>query len=56
VLVGAGENEALPFHVPLLESRPMRDGRPTAYVCSGMTCKEPVNEVERVKEQLEEIG
>jgi uncharacterized protein YyaL (SSP411 family) len=56
VLVGAEEEERLPFPVPLLESRPMRGGRPTAYVCSGFACKEPVNDVEGVKRQLEELG
>jgi uncharacterized protein YyaL (SSP411 family) len=54
-LVGAEEGEALPLPIPLLESRPMRGGRPTAYVCSGFACKEPVNEVDGVREQLEEL-
>jgi uncharacterized protein YyaL (SSP411 family) len=56
VLVGADENEALPFPVPLLESRPLHGGRPTAYVCSRMTCKEPANDVEGVRKAIEEVA
>jgi uncharacterized protein YyaL (SSP411 family) len=54
-LVGAEEGEALPLSIPLLESRPMRGGRPTAYVCSGFACREPVNEVEGVRAQVEAV-
>ncbi|MEV0559931.1 thioredoxin domain-containing protein [Dactylosporangium sp. NPDC050588] len=32
--------------VPLLESRILRDGRPTAYICRGFVCDAPVTELE----------
>ena len=28
--------------IPLLEDRPLRDGKPTAYVCEGYVCQAPV--------------
>ena len=57
VVMGAapGEAEALPFPTPLLEGRGMRDGRPTAYVCSGYVCREPVGDGEGVEGQLAEV-
>jgi uncharacterized protein YyaL (SSP411 family) len=38
--------------VPLLAERPLRGGRPTAYVCRGFVCDLPVNEVEELVRQL----
>jgi len=35
--------------VPLLEDRPMIDGKPTAYVCENFVCSRPVTEVEELK-------
>jgi len=29
---------------PLLAERPMLNGKPTAYVCEGFVCKQPVND------------
>jgi uncharacterized protein YyaL (SSP411 family) len=37
VLAGGGGDA-----VPLLRDRPLVDGRPTAYVCQGFTCRQPV--------------
>jgi len=38
--------------VPLLENRPMIDGRPTAYVCRGFVCDRPVTGVDELAEIL----
>ena len=52
VLVGAeapGE-----YDLPLLESRGMIDGKPTAYVCQNYTCQVPVTTPEELAIQLEQ--
>ena len=36
----------------LLESRPLRDGRPTAYVCEGYVCQAPVTTPEELAAQF----
>jgi uncharacterized protein len=54
-LVAAEEGETLPFSVPLLEMRGMKGGLPTAYVCSGYACREPVTDVEGLRAQLLEV-
>ncbi|MBA3851269.1 MAG: thioredoxin domain-containing protein, partial [Chloroflexi bacterium] len=38
--------------VPLLHDRTMRDGKPTAYVCRGFTCRQPVNDAEALRREL----
>ena len=38
--------------IPLLQDRPLRDGRPTAYVCEGYVCQAPVTTPEALVEQL----
>jgi uncharacterized protein YyaL (SSP411 family) len=38
--------------VPLLADRPLRDGRPTAYVCRGFVCRLPVTEPAELAAQL----
>jgi uncharacterized protein YyaL (SSP411 family) len=38
--------------VPLLRGRPMRDGQPTAYVCRGFVCQQPVTTAEDLAAQL----
>ena len=39
----------------LLKDRTMRNNLPTAYVCQGFVCNEPVNNTQKLKEQLELI-
>ncbi len=51
VAAGPGDGAS---EVPLLRDRPLRDGRPTAYVCRGFACREPVTEPEALAEQLAE--
>ena len=38
--------------VALLADRPLRDGRPTAYVCRGFVCRLPVTEPTELAAQL----
>jgi uncharacterized protein len=38
--------------IPLLRDRPLRDGRPTAYVCEGYVCQAPVTTPEALEAQL----
>ena len=38
--------------VALLADRPLRDGRPTAYVCRGFVCRLPVTEAGDLADQL----
>jgi uncharacterized protein YyaL (SSP411 family) len=38
--------------IPLLQDRPLRDGRPTAYVCEGYVCQAPVTSAEELEAQL----
>ncbi|MEP7361185.1 MAG: thioredoxin domain-containing protein, partial [Chloroflexota bacterium] len=47
-VVAAGSAQS----VPLLEDRPMRDGRATAYVCRNFACRAPVTEPADVAAQL----
>jgi uncharacterized protein YyaL (SSP411 family) len=35
-----------------LNDRTLKDGLPTAYVCQGFVCKQPVNSVEEMERQL----
>ena len=37
----------------LLDNRPLLNGAPTAYVCEGFVCQQPVNGVDQFKEQLD---
>ena len=39
--------------IPLLQDRPLRDGRPTAYVCEGYVCQAPVTSPEALAAQLD---
>ena len=54
VLVGVEDSEAAGGHgLPLLESRGMVDGKPTAYVCQNYACQLPVTTPEELAAQLE---
>jgi uncharacterized protein YyaL (SSP411 family) len=48
----APEDQEAAGFVPLLADRPMRDGRPTAYVCEGYACKNPTTDPEELAGQL----
>jgi uncharacterized protein YyaL (SSP411 family) len=39
--------------IPLLENRPLLDGRATAYVCQNYTCRQPVNNIESLAAELD---
>ncbi len=41
-----------PLAPPLAQGRPMMSGQPTAYVCRGFVCQQPVNTPEELAEQL----
>jgi uncharacterized protein YyaL (SSP411 family) len=46
-----GEQEPS-LSLPLLEQRGLRDGKPTAYVCSNFICKEPTTDPATLRAQL----
>jgi uncharacterized protein len=48
----APEDQEAAGFVPLLADRPMRDDRPTAYVCEGYACKNPTTDPEELAGQL----
>jgi len=52
VVVQSDGPDTAPPEIPLLASRPLRDGKPTAYVCSNFTCKEPVTTADSLLAQL----
>jgi uncharacterized protein YyaL (SSP411 family) len=48
-VLAAGDGESA---VPLLRDRPMIDGRATAYVCHGFSCRQPVTDSPALEAQL----
>ena len=50
--VVAVAEDAAASRIPLLHAREMRDGRPTAYVCRGFACRQPVTDPTALAEQL----
>ncbi|HEY0727489.1 MAG TPA: hypothetical protein VGD38_05415, partial [Pyrinomonadaceae bacterium] len=48
------ESDAL-GSIPLLENRPLLDDRATAYVCQHYVCHQPVNDVQALAAELDEI-
>jgi uncharacterized protein YyaL (SSP411 family) len=42
--------------VPLLADRPLRDGRPTAYVCERFACQQPVTSPAALDAQLADVA
>jgi uncharacterized protein YyaL (SSP411 family) len=55
LLLAGGAPEAT-HGIALLDHRPMRDGRATAYVCRGYACDAPTTEVDVLGGQLEEAA
>ncbi len=52
VVVQSEGLETAPSEIPLLASRPLRDGNSTAYVCSNFACREPVTTAAALLAQL----
>jgi hypothetical protein len=52
VLAAAAPESEAATSVPLLEARPMRGGRATAYVCKNYACNLPVTSPEELAKQL----
>ena len=52
VVVIAENTEENAEFIPLLQSRKMIDGKPTAYVCEKFTCQKPVTSASELAEQL----
>jgi uncharacterized protein YyaL (SSP411 family) len=48
----APEDSAAQAAIPLLQERPQREGKATAYVCQHFTCQTPVTEPEALAAQL----
>jgi uncharacterized protein YyaL (SSP411 family) len=55
LVVAASADPALSV-VPLLHERPMIDGRPTAYLCRGFACRQPVTSAGELRRQLEQAA
>jgi hypothetical protein len=41
-----------PDYLPLLEARPMQDGKPTAYLCENYACRQPTDDPQTLLAQL----
>jgi uncharacterized protein YyaL (SSP411 family) len=52
-VVAGASGIGYPARIPLLQDRPLRDGKPTAYVCEGYVCQAPVTSPEALAAQLE---
>ncbi len=53
---GAGDRTPDAPAVPLLVDRPLRDGRPTAYVCQQFVCAQPVTSPDALDAQLADVA
>jgi len=53
VAVGLASDTEATSALPLLQNRPLLDGRATAYVCQHYTCKQPVNSAEALAVELD---
>jgi len=52
-VVALGAPSADPAAIPLLQGRNLLDGQPTAYVCTGATCRPPVSDPDDLRELLD---
>ncbi len=52
IFVHADSPEKAANWIPLLDQRPMVQGKPTAYVCENMACKSPTNDPDELSSQL----
>jgi uncharacterized protein len=52
VVVAASSYPPLEGAPSLLDERPLVDGQPTAYVCEGFVCRQPVTNAENLQNQL----
>ena len=52
VLLAASPHPPSENSPPLLMDRPLKDGKPTVYVCEGFVCKYPVTAISELKELL----
>jgi uncharacterized protein YyaL (SSP411 family) len=52
VVVSSDSPVSVSSAIPLLADRPMREGKPTAYVCENFACKEPVTDPAALSRQL----
>jgi uncharacterized protein YyaL (SSP411 family) len=52
-VVAGASGTGYPARIPLLQDRPLRDGKPTAYVCEGYVCQAPVTTPEALTAQLD---
>jgi uncharacterized protein len=41
---------------PLLESRSLLDGKPTAYICRNFACEKPINDINALSEKMHEVA
>jgi uncharacterized protein YyaL (SSP411 family) len=55
VVLAIGPPDGPPTAVPLLHDRGLRDENPTAYVCSGFVCQQPVTEPADLAAQLDAV-
>jgi len=53
VVPPAGPDEKLRKLIPMTQDRPQQEGRATAYVCRGGTCRLPVTDLESLERELE---
>ena len=47
--------ETIGYTLPILVNRAEQIGKPTAYVCEGYTCNQPVDNPESLTEQLKSL-
>ncbi|MGI9539354.1 MAG: hypothetical protein ACR2N6_04315, partial [Miltoncostaeaceae bacterium] len=53
IAAGAPDDAAALEAAPLLEDRPLVDGAPAAYVCTGFACQAPVTTPEALRAELD---